>query len=65
MERKILAAVDGTVFSFNALRYLGQLFTDLDDIAVHLLYVVPSPPPPIDEQWIDEGDRLLCLPPEV
>ena len=65
MERKILAAVDGSVFSFNALRYLGQLFTDLDDILVHLLYVVPSPPPPIGAEWINEGDRLMSLPPEV
>lgn len=63
MERKILAAVDGSAPSYNALRYLGQLFTDLDDIAVHLLYVVPGPPPPIGEEWLDEKDRLLGLPP--
>ncbi len=63
MERKILAAVDGSVFSFNALRYLAQLFTDLDDILVHLLYVVPSPPPPCGADWLDERDRLLSLPP--
>jgi len=65
MERKILAAVDGSVFSFNALRYLGQLFTDLEDISVHLLYVVPGPPLPIGSEWIDEKDRLLSLPPEA
>ncbi len=65
MERKILAAVDGSVFSYNALRYLGQLFTDLDDISVHLLYVVPGPPLPIGSEWIDENDRLLTLPPET
>lgn len=65
MERKILAAVDGSVFSYNALRYLGQLFTDLDDISVHLLYVVPSPPPPIGAEWMDEKDRLLSVSPEV
>ena len=61
MERKILAAVDGSVYSFNALRYLGQLFTDLEEISVHLLYVVPSPPLPIGSEWIDEKDRLLTL----
>ncbi len=61
MERKILAAVDGSVFSYNALRYLGQLFTDLDDISVHLLYIVPSPPPPIGGEWLEEQDRLLSL----
>ena len=65
MERKILVAVDGSVFSFNALRYLAQLFTDLEDISVHLLYVVPSPPLPVGSEWIDEKDRLLTLSPEV
>jgi len=63
MERKILAAVDGSVFSFNALSYLGQLFADLDDIAIHLLYIVPGPPPPIGEEWLDETERLIGLPP--
>ncbi len=65
MERKILAAVDGSVFSFNALRYLGQLFTDLDDITVHLLYVLPNPPLPIGSEWIEEKDRLLSLSPAM
>lgn len=65
MERKILAAVDGSTFSYNALRYLGQLFTDLDDISVHLLYIVPSSPPPLGDNWLDEKERILCLPPEV
>ncbi len=65
MERKILAAVDGSVFSFNALRYLGQLFTDLEGIVVHLLYVVPGPPPAIGAEWVEERDRMLSLPKEV
>lgn len=65
MERHILAAVDGSVFSFNALRYLGQLFTDLDDISVHLLYVLPSPPPAIGSEWVEEKDRLLSLSPAM
>jgi nucleotide-binding universal stress UspA family protein len=65
MERNILAAVDGSVFSFNALRYLGQLFTDLNDISIHLLYVLPSPPPPIGSEWVEEQDRLLSLSPTL
>lgn len=65
MERKILAAVDGSVFSFNALRYLAQLFTDLEGIAVHLLYVVPGPPLPIGSEWVDEGSRLMSIGPEA
>ena len=65
MERNILAAVDGSVFSFNALRYLGQLFTDLDDISVHLLYVLPSQPLAIGSEWVQEKDRLLSLSPAM
>jgi len=65
MERKILAAVDGSVPSYNALRYLSHLFTDLADISVHLFYVVPvgSLEPGMD--WLDDGDRLLVLPSEA
>ena len=65
MERNILASVDGSVFSFNALHYLGQLFTDLDEIRVHLLYVLPSPPPPPGVEWLEEGDRILSLSPSL
>lgn len=61
MQRKILAAVDGSLFSFNALRYLASLFTDLEEISVHLLYVLPSPPLPIGSEWIEEQDRILSL----
>lgn len=65
MERKILAAVDGSLFSFNALRYLGQLFTDLNEISVDLLYILPSPPLAIGSEWLSEDDRLLSLSPEM
>jgi len=65
MERNILVAVDGSVFSFNALHYLGQLFTGLEEIKVHLLYVLPSPPQPIGSEWVEEGDRLLSLSPAL
>lgn len=65
MERKILAAVDGSVFSFNALRYLARLFTDLEEISVHLLYVLPNPPLPIGSEWVEEQDRILSLSPSL
>lgn len=42
MPKKILIAVDGSPYSTNSLRYLGQLFHDLPDIDFHLLSVVPA-----------------------
>jgi nucleotide-binding universal stress UspA family protein len=59
MKRNILAAVDGSVFSFNALRYLSHLFTDLEDIFVHLLYIVPTGFQSPDRGWLDDFE-LMC-----
>lgn len=61
MERKILAAVDGSIFSFNALRYLSHLFTDLEEINVHLLCVVPAGPITIGTEWLNEEERMTMV----
>ena len=37
MEKKLLIAVDGSVYSTNTLHYIEQLFAHLDDIRLHLL----------------------------
>jgi hypothetical protein len=42
MQKKILIAVDGSPYSTNALRYLGQLFHQLPDIHFHLLSLIPA-----------------------
>lgn len=65
MERKILAAVDGSPYSFNALRYLSYLFTDLEEIVVHLLCVIPAGALSLGQEWVDEQDRLFMARPEV
>ncbi len=65
MKRKILAAVDGSIFSFNALNYLSRLFTDVEDITVHLLCVVPSGHSAIGMEWLDERDKLTMVSKQV
>ncbi|MFZ5775484.1 MAG: universal stress protein [Thermodesulfobacteriota bacterium] len=41
MQRKVLVAVDGSPYSTNSLRYLGQLFHHLDEIHIDLLGLTP------------------------
>jgi nucleotide-binding universal stress UspA family protein len=62
MQRKILVAVDGSTYSYNSLRYLSQLFTDLPEIYIHLLYVVPAGSLPLGMEWLSDQDRILSLP---
>jgi len=63
MERKILVAVDGSISSYNSLRYLSQLFTDLEEIFVHLLYVVPTASLTLGMEWLSDEDRIMSLQP--
>ena len=63
MERKILVAVDGSTYSYNSLRYLSELFTDLKEIYIHLLYVVPTGSLPLGMEWLCDQDRILSLSP--
>lgn len=65
MERKILAAVDGSTFSFNALHYLSRLFTDLEDVSVHLLCVVPGGQAAVGMEWLDERDKMTMVSKQV
>lgn len=65
MDRKILVAVDGSVFSYNALRYLSYLFTDLEGIYVHLLNIVPSSSLPAGKEWMDELELMCSMSPQT
>jgi len=58
MERKILAAVDGSVYSFNTLRYLARLFKKLPEINLHLLSLVPSSSSNLAKEWMDEQELM-------
>ncbi len=56
MERTLLVAVDGSVYSSNSLDYLARLFADNRDISLHLLYVATSGS--ADKEWMNDVDPL-------
>jgi nucleotide-binding universal stress UspA family protein len=64
MEKKLLVAVDGSVYSSNTLHYLEQLFADLDDIRLHLLTVITCNPSEAASAWLDEKELMSTLSPE-
>lgn len=64
MERKILVTVDGSLYSSNALRYIGQLFGGVAEMQFHLLSIVPCNVAPAGREWMEEEDLLNALSPE-
>ncbi|MDD2463002.1 MAG: universal stress protein [Desulfobulbus sp.] len=56
MDRTILVAIDGSVYSSNSLDYLAQLFAADRKLNVHLLHVVSSGG--ADKDWMYEVDPL-------
>ena len=63
MNKKILVAVDASVYSSNTLHYLEQLFKNLDDIHFHLLSVIPSSSVQAGQEWLDDLELLSKLSP--
>ena len=64
MLKKILIAVDGSPYSTNTLRYLGQLFYHLPDIHLHLLSIVPtSSLGSAARDWLSEAELLNIISP--
>ncbi len=61
MEKKLLIAIDGSVYSSNTLHYLEQLFAHLDDIRLHLLSVVTCIPSKAASDWLDESELISTL----
>lgn len=56
MERKILVATDGSVYSSNSLDYLIRLFKGDQSITIHLLAIVSSAG--TDQNWMFDVDPL-------
>jgi nucleotide-binding universal stress UspA family protein len=65
MERKILVAIDGSVFSSNSIAYLGRLFHGQDNISLHLFSAIPAGPLPMGHELLEETDLLTTIGPEV
>ena len=61
MEKKLLVALDGSIYSSNSLHYLEQLFAHLDDIRLHLITVITCNPSETASQWLDESDLVSTL----
>ena len=61
MGKKLLIAIDASVYSSNTLHYLEQLFAHLDDIHFHLLSVIPCNPSQEASQWLDELEMMSTL----
>jgi len=61
MEKKLLIAVDGSIYSNNTLHYLERLFAKLDDIRFHLISVIPCNPPETAKEWFDELELMNML----
>ncbi len=64
MLKKILIAVDGSPYSTNSLRYLGQLFHHLPEVHFHLLSIVPaSSAGSAAKDWLTEAELLNTVSP--
>ena len=61
MERKLLIAIDGSVYSSNSLHYLERLFAGMTDIRIHLLSVIPCYTSQVAKEWFGERDLLGTL----
>jgi nucleotide-binding universal stress UspA family protein len=61
MEKKLLVAVDGSVYSSNTMHYLEQLFAGLGDINFHLYSVVTCNPSAEAKAWLDELEIMSML----
>lgn len=64
MERKILVAVDESIYSHNAVLYLCRLFADVKEVSFDLLSLVIAPGMMSGKEWLAEDELLNVLKPE-
>lgn len=61
MEKKLLVAVDGSVYSLNTLYYLSNLFEDLNEVVFHILYFMPRSFLPSGHELLGESDLMNAM----
>lgn len=61
MERKVLAAVDGSNHSLDAVRYLGSTFNNAPEFKIMLMHMMAAPPPGLSQDARTSGDSLAKL----
>jgi len=63
MDRTILVAIDGSIYSKHALDYLATLFAGQPEVHLHLLSLVPTGPTPAGSGWMTEQELTNAMPP--
>ncbi len=64
MERKILVAVEGSIYSHNSVRYLCRLFADIEEVSFHLLSLLSCSGMTSGTEWLEQDARINTLRPE-
>jgi len=60
LERKILVAVDGSIYSRHAVNYLARLFSGVESIHFHLLSVVQAGNLPASREWMSQEEIVTA-----
>lgn len=63
MNRKLLVAVDGSVYSSNTTSYLHRLFQNQTNVAFHLFSAIPSGQLPTGHELLDDQDLVSTMGP--
>lgn len=63
MERSILVAIDGSIYSKYALHYLATLFGGQPEVRIHLLSLVTAGSQPAGSEWLTEQELMNTMSP--
>lgn len=61
MEKKILVAVDGSIYSSNSLHYITRLFSNDPSTRFHFLSLIPASGLPTGSDWMEEAELLNIM----